>query len=234
MRIVALHGQLGMASDWDAHAIELTKLGHQLDAVDMWQYLESGEISLLEFGEKLNQGKDDGQIIIGYSMGGRLALHSLINQPKKWKAAVIISAHLGLPEEERRSRRRVDDEWASKVVTLPWSEFLNEWNKQGVLSNGVMPGRSALEVRKKVISRSFRCWSLAEHDNLLNKLAILEIPILWVVGENDEKFCNQAELAVSMLKNAKLLKIANTGHRVPWEAKEELINVLDQLIRDVL
>jgi 2-succinyl-6-hydroxy-2,4-cyclohexadiene-1-carboxylate synthase len=231
---VALHGQMGMASDWDAHAKELTKGGHQLDMVDLWRYLEGGEIGLEAFGEKLNKDQDDGQVLLGYSMGGRLALQALIDQPQKWKAAVIISAHVGLSQEERQPRRIIDNEWASKLENLPWSEFLSEWNRQGVLGNDVMPDRSGLEVRKAEVSRSYRCWSLAEQEDLLEKLASIEIPVLWVVGENDEKFYIQGERAVSRLKDAKVLKIPNSGHRVPWEAEADLVDAIAQWISDAV
>mgnify|MGYP006158764883 FL=1 len=231
MRIVALHGQMGMASDWDAYAEKFKKSGHHLEAVDLWRYLESGEGGLEAFGEALNRDQDDGQVLLGYSMGGRLALQALIDQPLKWKAAVIVSAHVGLTVEERPIRRIIDDEWSSKVENLPWSEFLSEWNKQGILGNDVMPDRCALEVRKAEISCSYRCWSLSEQEDLLERLASIEIPVLWVVGDYDEKFCIQGKKAVSGLKDAKLLKMANSGHRVPWEAEADLADAIIQWIR---
>ncbi len=231
---MALHGQVGMASDWDNHARELSQQGHQLDAVDLWRYLEGSEMGLEAFGEKLNKDQEDGQVLLGYSMGGRLALQALIDQPKKWKATVIISAHTGLYKEERQPRRVIDGDWASKVGSLSWSEFLSEWNKQGVLGGNVMPDRSVLECRKAEISRSYRCWSLAEQEDLLEKLPSIKIPVLWVVGENDEKFCSQGERAVSNLKDAKLLKISNSGHRVPWEAEADLANAIAQWISDAV
>lgn len=230
MRIVALHGQMGMASDWDAHARGLARGGHLLEPVDLWRYLEGGKIGLEAFGEKLNKDQDDGQVLLGYSMGGRLALQALIDEPQKWKAAVIISAHVGLTREGRQARRIKDNEWASKVENLPWKEFLSEWNGQGVLGNDVMPERSALEASKVEISRSYRCWSLAEQEDLLEKLANIKIPILWVVGENDEKFCKQGERAASRLTDVKVLIVSNSGHRVPWEAEGELTDAIGQWI----
>ncbi len=54
MRITALHGQMGMESDWDSLADRLARVGHELEAVDLWRYLEGGEIGLGAFGGKLN------------------------------------------------------------------------------------------------------------------------------------------------------------------------------------
>lgn len=234
MKIVALHGQIGMASDWDSLAGKLAEGGHELKAVDLWSCLECGELRMEEFGRKLNEDQDDGQILLGYSMGGRLALHALIDQPQKWKTAVIISAHPGLPAEERDSRRIVDEGWSSKVLDLPWDEFLNHWNNQGVLGNEVMSDRSLLKDRRSEISRAFRCWSLAEQEDLLEKFQGLETPILWVVGERDEKFCKLGESACSKLQNATMFVISNSGHRVPWEVEGDLADGIIQWFGETL
>lgn len=234
MQLLALHGQMGMASDWDSLAESMTKIGHQLETVDLWSYLEGGEATLKEFGTKLNGQHEKGKVLLGYSMGGRLALHALIDDPEKWKAAVIISAHTGLILEERGCRRKADDKWASLVVNSPWGGFLREWNKQEVLGKDVMPDRSVLEIRKNEITRSFRCWSLAEQDNLLDELGGIEIPVLWIVGGNDEKFCNYAEQAVKFLKNVRLVKVQNSGHRVPWEAESEVLDAIARFMGEVL
>jgi 2-succinyl-6-hydroxy-2,4-cyclohexadiene-1-carboxylate synthase len=234
MRILALHGQMGMASDWEVHSEALSALGHQVFAVDLWSYLERGEVSLGEIGKKLNEDHDDGMVLMGYSMGGRLALKALIDEPNKWKAAVIISAHTGLDWEERECRRKVDDDWASKLEHSSWLEFLNVWNHQDILGNDVMPDRTALEARKNEIARSFRCWSLAEQGKMLDQLGTVGIPVLWVVGEKDEKFSKIGENSVEILKCAQLVKVQDSGHRVPWEAGTELVDVVARFLRTAL
>ncbi len=234
MQLVALHGQLGIAGDWYSHAERFRRLGYQFEALDLWDYLENNELSLSDFAEILNTEECNGQVLLGYSMGGRLALHALMRHPQQWKAAVIVSAHAGLEVEERESRRHLDDHWARLLENQSWDEFVNAWNHQAVLGNHVMPDRSALELRKAEIARSFRCWSLSEQENLLEKLAVLEIPVLWVVGENDEKFYRHAESVMKVLKRGRLLSIPDSGHRVPWEAEEELVDAVHQFLSDVL
>jgi 2-succinyl-6-hydroxy-2,4-cyclohexadiene-1-carboxylate synthase len=234
MQILAIHGQMGMASDWDVYSEAMTKLGHQLVAVDLWSYLEREEVSLIEMGRKLNEDYDQGMVLMGYSMGGRLALQALLDKPNNWKAAVIISSHTGLDWAEREARQKLDSEWASKVAGSAWLEFLNAWNNQEVLVNQVMPDRVTLETRRTEIARSFHCWSTAMQENLLDQLGTVEIPVLWIVGEKDEKFCKVGEIALEMLKSAKLEKIKNSGHRVLWEAENEVRSVITKFLRTVL
>ena len=173
MRIIALHGQLGLASDWDYIKGQLSSFGHDLEAVDLWSFLENKKLSMADFGKEINQLEkgSDKEALLGYSMGGRLALHALLDDPSRWKMAIIVSAHSGLAEEDRSGRRMNDDVWQKKVENLPWSELLDQWNGQGVLANNMMPERESLESRRSEVAKSFACWSLAEQENLIAQLA---------------------------------------------------------------
>lgn len=233
-KIVALHGQVGMAADWGDLSKLISSHGYEIDAVDLWSYLDGGELELEQFGMKLNEEYGEGHILMGYSMGGRLALHALIDRASKWRGAVIISAHTGLESGLRSERRSEDDGWAEMAGNLPWGEFLKLWNKQGVLGNDVMPCRSKLEEMSGKIASSFRCWSLAEQEDLLDKLSSVDIPVLWVVGEDDEKFTNVGVVADDRLENVQLMVVPKAGHRVPWEAEDTLVSGVVNWIKSEL
>ncbi len=228
MMIVGLHGQLGMASDWNGVVYKMSEFGHEMRSVDLWSYLESRDVGLGEFGKELNEGEADGQVLMGYSMGGRLALHALVDDPGRWKMAVIVSAHGGLDDSDKAGRRAVDDEWSKKVRGMGWGEFLSEWNGQGVLGNDVMPDRMGLESRREEIARSFGCWSLAEQEIILDKLAGIQIPVLFVVGGNDEKFVSQWRGVEDVMPMAECVEITGVGHRVPWEAEDKFVGVITE------
>jgi len=234
MQIVALHGQMGLASDWDGLTAALAQAQnpHVVSAVDLWELLDLGDLTLENFAKRFNAEQESGQILMGYSMGGRLALHALLDEPRKWRAAVIVSAHLGLREHDRAQRQRADAIWAEKVLSSPWKNFLEEWNAQTVLKGDVMPDRLGLEAYREEIARSFRCWGLGEQAFLLDKLSQFDIPVLWVVGKRDHKFSKQGKLAANALRNVELCEISDAGHRVPWEAESEFtVRLLDWLDR---
>ena len=232
MRIIALHGQLGLASDWDNIKGQLSSFGHDLEAVDLWSFLEKKKLSMADFGKEINQLEkgSDKEVLLGYSMGGRLALHALLDDPSRWKMAIIVSAHSGLAEEDRSGRRMNDDVWQKKVENLPWSELLDQWNGQGVLANNMMPERESLESRRSEVARSFACWSLAEQENLITQLADIDLPVLFITGATDEKFTMQGQLFKEGMKRADLCVISGTGHRVPWEAEEDFIRIVSEWI----
>ena len=222
-----LHGAVGMAADWRGFARNLAVSGIGSRAVDLWRFLDCGPMSLAEFATALNAEaggevfRGSGRALAGYSMGGRLALHALLESGHPWQAAVIVSGHPGL-ESDRSVRRSADTAWATRALTGNWQEFLAAWNAQPIF--GSSPPRdpqasASLVMRRREIARSFVDWSLGAQEPLWDRLHEITIPVLWIVGETDPKFRVLAERAVALMPNAHLAIAPGSGHRVPWETE---------------
>lgn len=122
MKMWALPGFLGRENDWDFLKLPLTPVSI------------TAKSSFLTWAQEFNQqvsGSDN--ILIGYSMGARLALHALLDQPKKWQAAILLSCHPGLKEPQDRLEQ--DKKWARRFETEPWESLMAEWNAQIVLAS---------------------------------------------------------------------------------------------------
>ncbi len=229
MECWCLHGAVGMAADWRGFAKNLAASGIGTRAVDSWRFLECNPMPLTDFGKALNADaggevfRGSSRALLGYSMGGRMALHSLLASGHPWQAAVIVSAHPGLENEADRADRRASDAaWATRALAGDWQNFLTAWNAQPVLGDTAMRDPQAsgrLIMRRREIARSFVDWSLGAQEPLWDRLGKISIPVLWVAGENDTKFNALAERAVSLIPNARLAIAPGAGHRVPWEAE---------------
>lgn len=225
-----LHGAVGVAADWRGFAKRLAAMKTGSRAVDLWRFLECRPLPLADFGAAFHAdaggARGGGRALLGYSMGGRLALHALLEKDHSWRAAVIVSAHPGLENPaEREARRAADAEWASMALTGNWQEFLAAWNAQPVLGNTTMRDAQAsagLAMRRREIARSFVDWSLGAQRPLWDRLHEITVPVLWIAGENDAKFRGLAGRAVSQIPHASLAIAPAAGHRVPWEAEEWL------------
>ena len=227
-----LHGAVGMAADWRGFAKNLAAAAIGSRAVDLWRFLECCPLPLADFAKALNAEvggevfRGSRRALLGYSMGGRLALHALLEKPHPWQAAVIIAAHPGLETEpERTARRAGDAEWATRALAGNWQDFIDDWNAQAVL--GHTPPRdphasASLVTRRREIARSFVDWSLGAQQPLWDRLPEITVPVLWVAGENDAKFRALAERAVAKIPGATLAIAPRAGHRVPWEAADWL------------
>ena len=227
-----LHGAVGMASDWRTFAQQLADAQLGSRAVDLWRFLECQPLPINTFGQALNtdtgehaaRGKQ--RALIGYSMGGRLALHALLEKNHPWHAAVIISAHPGLEHaQDRDARTARDAEWASKALMGNWQNLLDDWEAQPVLKGApIRDAResSRLQMRRREIARSFIDWSLGAQSPLWDRLHEIQTPILWVVGDQDPTFLEIAQRATRILPHARLAITPGAGHRVPWDAPEWL------------
>jgi 2-succinyl-6-hydroxy-2,4-cyclohexadiene-1-carboxylate synthase len=216
--IWALHGNLGSPSDWDG--LE-EACGLPVRAVDLYAARQPRD----QVGAWLRElVKDDAEpVLLGYSMGGRLALGALVEDPSAWAAAVVVSAHAGLSDPlEREVRTGVDAVWAERIrVGEPgWENFLEAWDAQPVLGGKAgarCPGR---RVWRESLVAGFEEWSLGRQPDFVHVFGGVEIPLLWVTGGDDLKFAREAERACAVLPAAEHLVVGGAGHRVPWEAPE--------------
>ena len=237
MNLWCLHGAVGMAADWKHFAERMESSGHKVHALDLWSYLEHADCTFREFARKLcEEAREEERppLLVGYSMGGRLALHALLEDSEAWGGAVIVSAHPGLQDEgERILRMAADAEWAGKALTAPWVEFLRQWEAQSVLQGEcIVPpaDRIHLESRREAVARGFTSWTLGKQADLRSSLEKVERPVAWLSGARDCKFTALAkELGVVMPKAFHLGPL-DAGHRVPWEAPDDFAEVVEHLL----
>ena len=165
---------------------------------------------------------DRGDVLLGYSMGGRLALQLLEQQ--RFTKAVIVSAGLNAPDEERRKR---DEEWARRFESEEWASLMTAWNAQPVFGGHALERHEA-DYDRRELARQLREWSPAVLPP--PQLEAIDTPILWIAGERDAKYVDIARHAVERLPNAELWICPDAGHRVPWEQPEAFIERLRRFL----
>ena len=226
--IHCLHGAVGSFQAWEPFR---KSFGEPSNPIDLWRFFDHSAPTLVEAGRLICQLAEQNDMLLGYSMGGRLALHALLAEPQKWKAAIIISSHPGLlvGQSDRQSQ---DRDWA-ELAEKEWPAFLHQWNQQGIFS--ALPkglNQAGIEDQQQV-SQSFLQWSLGIQKNLRVELPKITCPILWVTGENDPKFTKLAEESTTLLPNSKHQVISNSGHRVPWDQPNEFCEVIQTFLQSV-
>ncbi|HET7710548.1 MAG TPA: alpha/beta fold hydrolase [Thermoanaerobaculia bacterium] len=206
--IVCLHGFLGQPDDWQF----LAASGFEVSAPNLFR------------GDRI---PNEGDVLLGYSMGGRLALESLL-AGARYSRAVIISAGLNL-ERGREERQSRDEEWAQRFESEDWDALMEAWNAQPVLSGTVVERREA-DFSRAMLARALREWSPGTLAPLAPRLGKLTIPILWVAGERDTPYVEEGKRAVSLLPHGELWICPDAGHRIPWERPQGLIDRLRRFL----
>jgi 2-succinyl-6-hydroxy-2,4-cyclohexadiene-1-carboxylate synthase len=157
----------------------------------------------------------EGDVLLGYSMGGRLALRLLESQ--RFRCAIIVSAGLNAPDDERRRR---DEEWARRFESDDWPSLMRDWNAQPVFGGHALARREE-DYDRAELARQLREWSPAVLPP--PRLEAIETPVLWIAGERDANYVEIARRAVARLPNAEMWICPDSGHRVPWEQPQAFI-----------
>jgi 2-succinyl-6-hydroxy-2,4-cyclohexadiene-1-carboxylate synthase len=223
--IYALHGFLGLPSDWNPFPF----VTHPVP-------IQHSELDLQTWGKKFNATipRDNHKnILLGYSMGGRLAMHALLNNPTIWDAAIFVSAHPGLEsEQERTNRFKNDQQWAERFLNDPWKNLMKDWNSNPVFGSHPFPfPRNEDMFNRKQLSQQLTNWSLGKQEPLIDRLRKLSTPLLIIAGEYDTKFC---DIAKNFIPFAKVAIIPKAAHRVPWDQpasfKNQMLNFMQEIL----
>ena len=212
--IVALHGFLGLPRDWDF----LREAGFDVYVIPS---REDGEGSPAGGGFLAALGMTHGDVLLGYSMGGRLALQALLNGAK-YDRAVFISTRVTATTETR-------EEWAQRFERDDWSTLMRDWNAQPLFGGHSLPRREE-DFDRRELARQLREWSPAVLPAPLPRLHEIEIPTLWIAGARDAKYVAEAELAASRAPNATLEIVDGAAHRVPWEKPHAVVAALRRFL----
>jgi 2-succinyl-6-hydroxy-2,4-cyclohexadiene-1-carboxylate synthase len=210
--VFCLHGFLGLPEDWDF----LKDPSFETVAVDFMNVRGlTPDSSLERWGENFNLWVDKKyphceKHLIGYSMGGRLAMHALLSNFKNWSSAAFVSSHYGLTDEhEKQSRWQQDQRWSQKFLTYDFNTVIREWNAQPVFENSTNePKREEKNYDVELLAKCLTNWSVSKQKYLLPELEKTKVPQLWMAGEYDKKY----SALVSNLANH--LIVPQSAHRL--------------------
>jgi len=239
---VLLHGFMGTHHDFDAIINELP-----------------GEVmtfDLLGFGEKANIVDDpkrfemaaqiaDIQLILktynwsninllGYSMGGRLALGFAFSHNELINQLFLESASAGLNSALNRKKRRAADNERIKQILTDFHEFVLNWEKLPLFATQkdlVATQRQAIRAQRLAqqpqnVANSLKHMGTGVQVNFWPKLTQLKTPTILLVGELDQKFNQIADDMVRLLPSGQKHVIENAGHNMHVEQPKQVIEVL--------
>lgn len=214
MSSIALHGFLGLPSDWD-HWSELIP------------YAIKPSESLTTWAAKFNQWVEANttspRMLIGYSMGGRLALHALIQNPSIWQRATLISTTICLKDPTSRlDRLKNDYKWAHKFRNDPWDQLMNDWESQPIFNGSFTPTRNEKDYAREDLAQFLENFSLAKQEYLYPYIAKLNLPIQWITGSLDHNAEFHAKAIIQNHTHSSHLSIPGATHRVHFEFPIEL------------
>ena len=217
MKIWAIPGFLGLASDWDHLTLP------NLKKVDPFVFPWS---SPAEWGSSFNhcvqKERGNPNLIMGYSLGGRLALHALVDHPDLWDGAVIVSAHTGMAcELDKAKRFKNDQRWADRFLHEEWDQMLRDWNAQSVFQPETFHfTRNEMDFNREELAHTLIYASQGLQRDLKASIEALNLPQLWIVGEYDQRYATLAQGLTLRHPLSCVVVLPGACHRIPWSHPE--------------
>jgi 2-succinyl-6-hydroxy-2,4-cyclohexadiene-1-carboxylate synthase len=160
-------------------------------------------------------------VVVGYSMGGRIALKLASDFNFGLKRLILLSAHPGIEEDEKPERKKWEDEILKKMDTLGSAEFLKFWDTQGLFNQS--------QVNKDISQEDFKAnrgffdqYRLSEQKNFLKEMIKHKDKITYIYGKDDEKY---SEIANKLSSHSIRCIEINADHRV-YLKPESLLPIL--------
>ncbi|MBE9129866.1 2-succinyl-6-hydroxy-2,4-cyclohexadiene-1-carboxylate synthase [Coleofasciculus sp. LEGE 07081] len=187
---------------------------------------------LIEF---LNHLNIDQCFIVGYSMGGRLALYMTLEFPARFQRVILESASPGLKTERERSLRlQADEQRAEELETSNFQSFLSNWYSQPLFQSlqnhtdlkHLIERR--LQNNPEELAKSLRQMGTGKQPSLWERLKQNKIPLLLLVGEYDQKFRTINTEIANICPVAHLKIIPKTGHNIHLENSTAWVNQVRQ------
>lgn len=252
VNIFFLHGFLGTPQDW--RKVQEALPSHDRLKVFSPDYFHEGwlnpETPLHEWGERFNRwveqksASGDRNILVGYSLGGRLSLHALAAKPGLWYKSILVSTNPGFDDELsgfepdsdiRRQRWLQDSYWAEEFGKAPWEMLLRNWNAQAVFGGGSEePTRDEKQFSRELLGLALTQWSLAQQRNMRPVIQTQQGKISLLVGERDEKFVDMALNLKEEIPNLKVDIVPDASHRILFDRPREVAEKIKSLLKQIL
>jgi 2-succinyl-6-hydroxy-2,4-cyclohexadiene-1-carboxylate synthase len=162
-------------------------------------------------------------VLAGYSMGGRIALHTAVAWPGLVERLILVGASPGLADPvEREQRRRADEALAERIEAIGVESFAEEWGGQGLFAGQdprVAAAAHADRLRNTAsgLAAALRGLGTGVMTPLWDRLPELAMPVTLVVGQRDAKFQAIAERMAGSIRDARIEVVPGAGHAVPLE-----------------
>jgi 2-succinyl-6-hydroxy-2,4-cyclohexadiene-1-carboxylate synthase len=173
-------------------------------------------------------------ILVGYSMGARMALHVALLHPHLVSQLVLISGTPGLATEtERIARRNSDNELADRIEKIGTHAFIDEWLALPIfagLTDSTNQKDNRLRNSAKGLADSLRFAGTGTQESQWSHLHKLSMPVHLIVGETDAKFTAIANDMQPLLQSGDVTVVPNVGHTVHLENPTVVGKLLDSIV----
>jgi 2-succinyl-6-hydroxy-2,4-cyclohexadiene-1-carboxylate synthase len=182
----------------------------------------------------------DGDILVGYSLGGRLALRAALRQPDSYAGVVTVGATAGLEDGPMRvTRAEADEKLASWMEAMPIEDIVSLWERQPLFADQSdslveeqRPGRLSHDPRS--LALLLRTAGQGVLDPVWHDLRALELPLLAIAGARDEGYTAAAKRIAATAPRARAAIVEEAGHAAHLQRPDEVARLISEFLDEAV
>jgi 2-succinyl-6-hydroxy-2,4-cyclohexadiene-1-carboxylate synthase len=228
--LVLLHGFTGDTTTWDIVRPGLRRWGKTLalDLIGHGQSPKPEDLAPYHMGACVDQvlaALDRRNIhlawFVGYSMGGRVALHFAVTHPERVAGLILESTSPGFTDASARAARvKEDHDLAEGIIAWGVPAFVEQWLDRPLFAGFKnLPAEQQARQRAQRLrndpvglANSLRGMGTGSMEPVWDTLTILSMPVLILAGQRDSKFVETAKQMQAQLPHAHLQLFSASGH----------------------
>jgi 2-succinyl-6-hydroxy-2,4-cyclohexadiene-1-carboxylate synthase len=175
---------------------------------------------------------EDGAVLVGYSLGGRLALRAVLREPKRYAGLVTVGATAGIDDPPMRSARaEADERLASWLEAAPIEDVVAIWERQPLFADqsealieAQRPGR--LSQDPAGLAMLVRTAGQGVLEPVWHELLMLDLPVLAIAGARDEGYVAAAQRMADVAPRGHAAIVEDTGHAPQLQRPERVAELI--------
>jgi 2-succinyl-6-hydroxy-2,4-cyclohexadiene-1-carboxylate synthase len=178
-------------------------------------------------------------VLVGYSLGGRLALRAALRSPSSFTAVVLVGATAGIEEGPMRVQRaEADEKLASWIEAMPIEDIVALWERQPLFADQSetlveeqRPGRLSHDPRS--LALLLRTAGQGTLEPVWHELRTLDMPLLAIAGARDDGYSAAAKRIASVAPNARAAIVEEAGHAAHLQQPAEVASLIAAFLDDL-
>lgn len=176
------------------------------------------------------------EVLVGYSLGGRLALRAALRSPESYSGVVLVGSTAGIDEGPLRvARAEADEKLASWMEAMPIEDIVGLWERQPLFADQSdalveeqRPGRLSQDPRS--LALLLRTAGQGVLEPVWHELRALELPLLAIAGARDDGYTRAAKRIASTAPNGRLAIVEEAGHAPQLQRPDEVARLISEFL----
>jgi 2-succinyl-6-hydroxy-2,4-cyclohexadiene-1-carboxylate synthase len=247
--VLLIHGFTGRGTDWAPFLRSIHKSGFTTVVVDLLGHGRSDsprdparhavERQAADIGELLQRIGAGATIVVGYSMGARVAIRLAVSAPDLVRGLILESPSAGIADRrERTARVDADTRLAEQLERDGVDAFMSTWEAAPIFAS---ERRLPPEVQARIraarrrnrpdgLAASLRGAGQGVMEPMVDRLKLVACPTLVIAGGLDTAGMERSRVVAGRIPRVRMLILPDLGHAAHRESPARFRRLLiDQL-----